>query len=594
MKYNIITFSLIFLVTFLFNSCNEEFMNRTPEDEISEKTFFNTEGDLENYNNSIYNYVRASDVMCISHPHWTFNQWFMDTWGDHIAHKRIGYLGRHRRIRSGHYEVQNGPRNHGYKGWHIVREINYGLDNYHKADVPQETINKYAAEARFFRAWFYFNKVRLFGDVPWIGKPLNIDSDKLYAERMPREQAMDSILADINFAVEHLPEDWPSTSNNSGRFNKWHALFIKSRLSLFEGTWRKYHGGSNPNNWLQEAADAAKEIIENSPYGLYTNGDPKNDYHNLFTKLDHSGNPEVMYWLEYKQGVETDGLVQGYWLLNQGVTKDMIDKYLCTNGEPPVTEEEGVNSLYEGDKTIEDVFKNRDPRMRQTILHPEDAEKYDFWPNLPQPQLLGMDGIRKSSTGYFHIKYFRRDLHNMTWGQPTFPAIIMRYAEVLLNYAEAKAELGTVNQNDLDISINRLRDRAGMPHLELSDLPRDPRRNVDDPLIAEIRRERAVELLGEGLHYFDLLRWKLGSELREPDMGLRWDDDAKARYEGAEVEGSVIEDPITGEMKEYIDVYKGQEAANPIFNEDQHYHWPIPLNNISQNDNLKQNPGWGE
>jgi hypothetical protein len=607
MKYNIIKFGLIFFATFfLFNSCNDEFLERYPQDEITSKTFWNTESDLKTYNNSIYDLSArygGDQTINIGHGNGAWDshnksRWFMDVFTDNFATTEPRMSG-YNRVRTGQHQVSSGSRQYGYAGWDLVREINVGLENYYKAELSMDVINKYAGEARFFRAWFYADKVQKFGDVPWVGKPLNVDSEKLFAARMPREQAMDSVLADINFAVEHLPEQWAGAPNDgTGRFNKWHALLIKSRICLFEGTWRKYHGGSNPEMWLQEAADAAKEVIDNSPYEIYSTGDPQNDYNSFHQVLDLSGNPEVMYWRDYSASIRANE-IQGYYGYVGGVTKDMVDAYLCTNGEPPATSQ-GINPQYEGDGSIEDVFENRDPRMRQTILHPDDAVKYEYYAaggDRSYPRLPGMEGGRIQETGYHPIKFFNYDDTGGAYGDGESPAIIMRYAEVLLNYAEAKAELGTITQNDLDISINQLRDRVNMPHLVLGNVPDDPRSDLP-PIIKEIRRERRVELFGEGFRYKDLLRWKQGKQLAEETagLGLRWDDAARQRYAAAAEEdflkSRVVEDPITGQQKEYVDVYKGTDWADPVFDESKHYLWPLPLSSLSQNDNLEQNPNW--
>jgi hypothetical protein len=160
---------------------------------------------------------------------------------------------------------------------------------------------------------------------------------------------------------------------------------------------------------------------------------------------------------------------------------------------------------------------------------------------------------------------------------------------VLLIYAEAKAELGEATQADLDRSINLLRDRVGMPHLDVNP-PMDPRYANDgiSPLLVEIRRERRVELFQEGFRYDDIRRWKQGKKLEKPDMGIRWTPEAQARYAGAIIQTSV--DPDNGHT--YIDVYKNTDWADPVFDESKNYFWPIPLNVISQNPNITQNPGY--
>lgn len=595
MKRIYIILSIITFTALLFQSCNDEFLERYPLDQISEETFWKTEADLVNYNNKIYYSSMLNDQINICYRGNTYTAMSMDNWGD--THAPTDYFREQVLKKSGKHPVPTSPGQHCWKGWDMLREINVGLANYYRAGIPLQTINQYAAEAKFFRAWFFSDKVQLFGDVPWIGKPLNIDSEELFGPRMPREQAMDSVLADINFAVENLPESWPDAQSPStaSRFNKWHALLLKGRIALFEGTWRKYHGGTNPQLWLQIAADATKELIDNGPYTLYSTGKPNVDYREMFaceTTIKYWNNPEVMYWREYITGDRaTTHMMQTYWHHVGGAAKSFIDDYLMLDGKPPVTTE-GVHPMYMGDKNVEDVFINRDVRMRQTILHPEDATKYRYFENLAHPQLLGMGAWKSTSTGYPTIKFFNREMINRTWGQIDQPAIIMRYAEALLIYAEAKAELGSVTQDDIDITINALRDRVGMPHLDITDIPVDPRYTDVSPLIAEIRRERKIELAFEGFRYFDIKRWKWGKLMRVPAMGIRFDADAKLRYPNATAKSTIIKDPITGQMNEYIDVYKGTSYANPVFDDNKHYLWPIPLNILSQNPEIKQNPGW--
>jgi hypothetical protein len=338
--------------------------------------------------------------------------------------------------------------------------------------------------------------------------------------------------------------------------------------------------------WLQEAAAAAKEVMDNGPYELYSTGDPENDYNAIHQiTADLTGVPEVMYWRRYELGIFTNHVQSYHRGYNGGATKSMVEDYLCTDGLPITLSPE-----YKGDAQIEDVFENRDPRLRQTILHPDDVLKYGYgnFDTRPYPRLRGMEGGQTIETGYHIIKVFDPVTSYATYNTSNTPAIILRYGEVLLNYAEAMAELGTITQEDLDNSINLLRDRVGMPHLDMANVPEDPR-YVDDgvsPLIVEIRRERRVELFMEGFRYDDLRRWKQGKKLEVPDYGIRWDEAAIARYPKANVVSSMV-DGVP-----YVDIYQGTDWANPEFDENKHYLWPIPLSAISQNPNIQQNPGW--
>ena len=515
MKYYI-KLSIALVAAWFVQACNDDFLERQPLDEINNDIFWNTENDLMVYNNSLYDLARNDQNVPILMAHddgFDSNNtsiWYLDEFTDNIApiEPRHDF---YQQVRAGKQNVPSNPELFGYRGWNFVRSINFGLENYNRANIEQEKIDQYAGEARLFRGWFYADKVQKFGDVPWLDSTLNLESEQLFAARTPRDEVMAHVLEDLDFATTALPDDW-GDGNAPGRLNRWCALLVKSRVCLFEGTWQKYQGGANAEMWLQEAADAAKEIMDMGPYSLYNTGDPENDYNAYHRVLDLTGNPEVMYWRKYQLGIFTNHVLN-YWTgYAGGATKSMVEDYLCTDGLP-IT----LSPLYQGDAQIEDVFVNRDPRLRQTVLHPDDTEKYNYHQGdgRDYPRLVGMEGGVKSTTGYHIIKVYNADdLIGKAYNTGEAPAIILRFGEALLNYAEAKAELGQLTQADLDISINLLRDRVAMPRMDLGSLPVDPRYASDgvSPLIAEIRRERRVELFMEGHRYPDLMRWKQGEK----------------------------------------------------------------------------------
>jgi hypothetical protein len=590
-----IKYRFLLVLAVLLGSCNDDFLDRQPLDRISNESYWNTENDLLVYNNGLYDLARNDDNVPILMAHHNdfdshrFSIWYLDEFTDNIAPRHARHTF-YQQVRSGKHVVPNGPGDqwYGYKGWNFVRAINIGLANYYNGKIPAATADKYAAEARLFRGWFYADKVSKFGDAPWVDKELTTESEELYAARTPRVEVMQRVLEDLNFAVAKLPADWKD-GNAPGRLNRWAALLVKSRVCLFEGTWRKYHGLPDATAWLQEAATAAQELIEKGPYKLYNTGNPNSDYNAYHRLLDLTGNTEVLYWRKYRLGTFTNHVLSYHTEYNGGATKSMVEDYLCTDGLP-IT----LSPLYKGDDKIEDVFENRDPRLRQTILHPADKNiyRYDRGDAVSYPRFPNMAGGGiKSETGYHIIKVYNvNDLIGKAFNTAEMPGIILRLGEALLNYAEAKAELGTITQADLDNTINKLRARVKMPPLDIANVPVDPRYTADgvSPLIAEIRRERRVELFMEGFRYDDLRRWKQGKKLEKPSFGVHWDAAAMTRYPGAAVKTSV--DPANG--KTYIDVYKGTDWTNPVFNEAKHYLWPIPLSELAQNPKIGQNPGW--
>jgi hypothetical protein len=517
--------------------------------------------------------------------------WLLDEFADNIAPKVARSL-TYQQVRGGKMTVQTGAHPYGWHngGWSFLRAINVGMDNYDRAieaGTAEAVVNKYKAEARLFRGWFYADKISKFGAAPWVDHELNIDAPELYAPKDSRETVMTKVLADLTFACQWLPNDW-GDGNSPGRINRWVALAIKSRLCLFEGTWRKYHGGADANMWLQEAANAAKEIMDNGPYTLYSTGDPENDYQAIHkVRSDLTGVPEVMYWRRYQLGFFTNHTQNYHKGYNGGATKSFVEDYLCTDGLP-IT----LSPLYQGDATYQDIFANRDPRMRQTILHPDDVVRWQ-WNKTDltrtYPRLTNTGGLT-CETGYSICKVYEPIAAHATYNTSDTPAIIVRFGEVLLNYAEAMAELGTLDQAGLDRSINRLRARAGMPSMTMTP-QMDPRYANDgvSALISEIRRERRIELFMEGFRYDDIRRWKQGKKMLTPDMGVRFDGAMKTYLDpdGKATVKSTLVDGVP-----YIDVYKGTDFAVPEFNESKHYLWPIPLSAIAQNPALEQTPGW--
>lgn len=587
-KYFLLLFSI-----FVFVSCNDDFLERYPQDQLSNETYWNTENDLRMFMNTIYTDVNDAPWeygFCKGNggdnPFTSYyaSEVHLDMWSDNMAPTNSWVTGIFASIRSCKFIVKTNPRNFGWY-WNILRDINFFLENYNKADVSEGIKNQYAGEAKMFRAWFYWDKVKRFGDVPWINKVLNIDSPELYAARDPRATVMDSVLSDINFAIKWMPETWTS-AESPGRLNKWAALALKSRICLYEGTYRKYRALEGWETWLQNAADAAKIIIEGGNYSLYTTGNPTMDYRTLFIQSDLTGNPEIIYWKKYEAPINAHHITGFIVNWDGGFTKDLVEDYLCTDGNPIL-----LSPLYQGDDDIEQEFINRDPRMRQSVLHPDDAAiyKYNGDDKLTYPRLVGMTGGAISSGGYHTLKYYNYD--NYGYGIDPLAGIIFRFGEVLLNYAEAKAELGSISQGDLDISVNLLRDRVAMPHLTMNP-PMDPKYAELglSSLIVEVRRERRIELLMEGFRYDDLMRWKLGENLAKRPLGIRWEtvNAEEERYQGNAVKRYT--DPNTG--KSYIDIYQGTPYDNIVWDE-KYYLWPIPLNSLAQNPNLEpQNPGW--
>lgn len=584
-KYSI---PILFSLAIVFQSCNNGFLDRLPTTDLNDGLYWNSEDDLKAYANGIYNQAgNNGDYM--------FFLGFTNTAFGSATHAVVpieaqtdnhgSRASEHEtfiRQAAGQHTVPNDATQGGWR-WPFLRVCNVLLANYQSVPVAESIRNQYAGEALFFRAWFYLDKVQNFGDVPYVSIPLDTDSPQLFDKRMPRKQVMDSVLRDINLAIEYLPTTW---TNGPGRVTKYTALALKSRLALYEGTYRKYHGLGDAENYLRESLDASEKLMASNLYKIYTTGKPKTDYRSLFINSELANNPEIIMARNYVKGILTHNMSGYVQTLNAGPTRDFVDDFLCIEPDgsaKPI----GLSSIY-NDASIENVFDNRDPRLAQIVLDPRE-EQAVFRSNTGYPRLLGMGGDI-SATGYHLIKYFDYVQRQLATNSDT-DAPIFRYAEILLNYAEAKAELGSLSQSDLDRSINLLRDRAGVPRILLNP-PMDPKyagEGISSNLV-EIRRERRIELCYEQTRYQDLMRWKKGSYLAKKVLGIRFEDSDRNSPRYAKVSSSVKTVEVAG--KKYIDVYAGSDFVNRIFDEDKHYLMPLPINVLSKNPALGQNPKW--
>lgn len=589
----------IFALLFVVYGCelNDEFLERQPLDRISDSSFWNTENDLMVYNHTFYNMTKDDNTYPFLMGHddgfdsHRISYLHLDGMSDNTA-PRHGRHSTYQRIRSGVYNAPSGKNSqapggwYGYKGFELVRAINIGLANYDKADISDEAKNHYKAEARLFRAMFYADKIKNFGSVQFVDKEVTLaDEDILYGARDSRDLVMGKVLEDLNFAVANIRDH-----SNQNKLGRSAAQLIKSRICLLEGTWRKYHGLGGETAFLQAAADAAKTLIDSGKHSLHQGGAGRT-YNELHSMEGLDGNSEVIFFQRYERGTRTNHVQSYNRSYNGGATKSMVEDYLCSDGLP-IT----LSPLYQGDTNYADIFVNRDPRLRQSILHPDDQPIYSYGNHSfdanTYPRIQGMAGGLQTYTGYHIIKVYNVASAHASYNSSVTPGLSLRYAEALLNYAEAQAELGggTISQADLDISINKLRDRDGMVHLTNSP-QMDPRYAADgiSAALVEIRRERRVELFFEGFRYDDLRRWGQGSKLEQKDYGMRWDAATRAIVD-PDSKTTVKTGIVDG--VEYLEPYKGTDFENPTFDVNKHYYWPLPLDVLSQNPALEQNPGW--
>ncbi|GAA4809752.1 RagB/SusD family nutrient uptake outer membrane protein [Litoribaculum gwangyangense] len=573
--------TIILILAVLFSGCNDDFLDRTPLSEISPENSFNTAADLELYTNSFYNDLPGVSGIIEQ-----------DNLSDNVLFNGVP------REQTGDRLI---PAEAGSSGWSWgdLRKINIFFENYERC-TDEVAKKEYSGVAYFFRALFYFNKLKRFGDVPWYDTVIGTgDTDLLLKPRDSRVFITQKIIEDLDRAIQNL-----NTNQSSDRVNRWTALALKSRVCLFEGTFRKYHGGQGADKLLNLAQLAAKRVMDESPYSIFSTGNTNTDYRDLFASNDAIEN-EIMLTRRYSLDLDVINSINYYFTSptqsDVGLTKSIVDTYLLDSGLPFTSQSgyETFNFLQES--------QNRDPRMAQTIRTPGHTRIGGSASVLPD--------FSASISGYQIAKYVSDiSQDGFQAGYQDIP--IFRYAEVLLNFAEAKAELGTITQADLDASIGLLRSRVGMPGLNLANANANPDpvllsrysnvSGTNTGVILEVRRERRVELVLEGFRYDDLMRWKNGKLLEEYFTGMYFSGLGAFDLDGnnsLDVElftgSSSTAAPQKVEIGGVITLSNGTNgnlvpfvARIKKFDESKDYLYPIPLGDIQLNPNLIQNPNW--
>ncbi len=577
---NYLKYTIPFIL--LLASCE---LDLTPPDELSVSTVFNDESGLELYSLSFYQYL--SDASYIVRGDVKI------TAADFLVGRSISSY------------LQSSFNSSSASGWTwtSLRNINYFLQHYQEAEADEATLKSYAALARFFRAWFYYDKVARFGDVPFYNEPLDVDDPDLYKARDSRTLVMDSVLADINYACEYLTSD---KDNSCSIITKWTALALKSRICLYEGTYRKYHTelslDSSVNSWLQQAANAAEELMNSGEYSIYTSSGTESSYRELFVN-ETPVSDEIILAATCSDELSVYNDANWYWTSSTyggrySFTKTFINTYLNIDGSM-FTSANGYNSI-----PFQEEVKNRDTRLQQTIRMGD----YEREGTVTPPD------FNYTYTGYQPLKFTLDSDDTDGEKKNTNSLPLIRYAEVLLNYAEAKAELDDFTTSDWTNTIALLRERAGItsnsfPTEADSYLQNNYFPEITDPVLLEIRRERAIELCLEGFRYEDLRRWKKGDLLEMKFQGmyvpaldslLDVNDDGDydvvfVRETPSETIAGVIYYTIDDENYKLSD---GDSGNLILFDnlersyDNYKYYYPIPEDEILLNPNLVQNDQW--
>jgi hypothetical protein len=580
-------------------ACNDSYLERFPETAITKENFFKSSNDLEMYIYNLYNY---SGTEFYESDATTDNA--STTGNKEIKNIMLGTASAE--------TITTGW------SWNRLRDINFLLENLPTTGLSEEELNHYEGLGRYFRARFYVEKVQRFSDVPWVDRVVTTtDEDILLGKRDARDFVVQKIMEDFEFAAQHV---LPKAA--TGSLSKWVVLQEYSRFTLYEGTFRKYHEELNlqstANEFLEKTITLTNNIIDNGGFQIHNTGKPNEDYGSLFFSDNLETNKEIVLGRFFADNVlngsEWPGMFGNY---EYYPLRDLLQSYLMKDGTPYTS-----SNAYQMHSFVKE-FENRDPRLSQTYAFP--GWELIYSSTYSQGAGIYVQQLAKNFSGYHQIKGFLNTLSLERRRNNDIP--LYRYAEVLLNYAEAKAELGTMTQQDLDKTINLLRDRVGMPHL-ITTVSVDPLlknqytlvNGAQQNLILEIRRERRVELAFEGFRFNDLMRWKAGTLLEKKPQGLYFSGLGKHDLTGDGVpdiellpasssipeqketnaKGEVLRYYRVGKIGEDVSVFLSEGNKGYIdvvsevgkFEQPKHYYRPIPAIDTRLNSNLTQIFGW--
>jgi hypothetical protein len=577
--------------------CNKNYLEKSPQDKLTEATTFQTYQGFKTYAWGFYDIFEGYNNNSADN---NIDILKGDIYSDNMAYTAAG------NENPWAYQLMIVPPSGGDWDFSFIRNVNILLDNVDKSPLTQEDKDHWRSVGLLFRSFRYLQMLSEFGDVPWLEHVVQTDSTNIiYGTRTARDTVAANILRDLQWAELHIEEN--NDGANTVNVNVVQAVI--SRFGLFEGTWRKYHGLQNATPYLQASRDASLKLINDFPT-IHAN------YDELFNSESLAGVEGLILYKVYANGLRYHSLDRylrtAAWFVD--MAKDGVQSYLCSDGKPIST-----SALYAGDTSMYNEFRNRDHRLYYTVEPPykvtiangattwaytgvpEEQEYVDIMATISSPGFKTLPTSRwngqylkqaphfrefnngqvwsPSELGYFMYKYYNTTT-DCSGPVNTTDAPIFRVEEAMLNYAEAEWELGEFSQSTADMTINPLRVRAGVQPMTVSaiDASFDTNRDPEvDPILWEIRRERRVEFMGEGFRFDDLRRWKKCTYLNKQQLGVFVNNDDYGdalTIHGGGTEGYV---EFFGPPPGWLEYY---------------YLYPIPKDQLVLNPNIKQNPGW--
>lgn len=556
----------------LLQSC----LDLDPKDQIADGNYWQTPTDFKLFANQFYGWTRDFSNSVYDAPHSDKrSDLIMDKGGTNnfsngtntVPSKDNNYTDAYKRIRRTNILLQKAET--------------YGV----RADVAQ-----YEGEARFFRAYCYFELLQLYGDIIITTKPLDTTSPELQVARNDRSEVADFIIEDLTEAATLLS---PTAEVESGRVGSEGAWAMLSRVALYEGTWQKFrNNAARAKDLLDIAAKAARQVIDSKKFSLYAPavlGDSAQKY--MFILEDVKSNPAGLQKNSNTEYIFSRRHDEALSPIGKNITKECLANaqmishkfaalYLCQNGLPI----EKAGDQFRGYAKIESEYLNRDNRMIYTLCKPYGY----FWSNEnSRVNWTGDEADRASASIKGLIPNGGSGYNNQKWAAERkvqtnnegYDYPIIRYAEVLLNYAEAVFERdGAISDDDLNISLNPVRTRVNpkMPKLSNNFVQAN---GLD--MRTEIRRERTVELFNEGFRIDDLKRWKTAeTEMPQDFLGIKWT--------GTEYQSKWANVSYARNSDGFIVLETGRKW------DEKHYLYPLPVDQLQLNPHLEQNPGWGK
>lgn len=523
-----INFIIILLVGVVFSACDDSFLDRYPLDVFSDSSLWSSVSDAEAALNGCYNNWEDGHRVI-----------YMDVASDNeynqFPWRNYTQLGNMQLLT---------PTNTGAHRWSFttIQRCNWFLENIDKVSMDDSLRKQMKGEARFLRAYRYFIAQQLYGDFPLVTETLTPEQANL-TTRDDKQVIVDFVINELNEIAQDLPLRYPQ---ENGRITRGAALGLKSRIELYQKDY-------------ESCIKSSQAIISSGVYDLFP------DYAGVF-RIQNEHNEEVILNVEYLENeFPFDGIKEfpstfyGGGVASTSPTQSLVDAYEMDNGKTI----DDPTSGYDPDQP----YKNRDPRLAYSIVTPGSLYNGYRYGSIDETSPDYYAGNNNSKTGYL-VRKFVPDISDFPdYYNTGLNMIVMRYAEILLNFAEAKIELGQLD-NSMYAAINEVRERAGMPAVDESIY------NNQSSLQELVRRERRVELAMEGLRWFDIQRWRIGDEVMNGTV-----------Y-GARL-GTV--DPNTGEISLGTERIVVEERA---FDPDKNYLWPVPQNVIDVNPNISQNPGY--